>query len=274
MAILILLLVIATVSGCCERLFYYPDHVVYSVPDRPYEAVTFSSGDGTTLSGWFFPVDDPKGTIVHCHGNAQNMTSHWEFARFLPERGFNLLVFDYRGYGESGGSPGRQGTIADARAAVEYALGRDDVDARRVGMFGQSIGGAIAIVVAAGDDRIRAVVIDSAFTSYRAEAAHTLRRNPVTWLLAAPLARLLIASGSDPIDHVGRIAPRPVLFIHGTADRLVPPEMTRRLHEAAGERSELWLVDGARHLGSAAAEPVEYPARIGRFFAEAFAGAE
>ena len=274
LAALSLLLALAVISGCCERFFHHPDNVVYSHPDIPYEAVTFTSEDGTVLSGWFFPAERPIGTIVHCHGNAQNITAHWQLARFLPDRGFNLLVFDYRGYGESEGRPSRSGTVADARAAVEYVLARDDVDPDRVGIYGQSIGGAIGAVVAASDERVRAAVIDCSFTSYRRMAAHALRLNPVTRMVARPLVGLLIASGYDPIDHVGEIAPRPVLFVHGAADELVPKEMTRELYQAAGENAELYLVEGAGHLDAYMTAPVEYPNRISRFFADAFAESE
>ncbi len=274
LAVLSLLLILASISGFFERFFYFSDDIVYSHPDIPYEAVTFASADGPALSGWFFPADDPVGTIVHCHGNAQNMTAHWQLVRFLPARGFNLLVFDYRGYGESEGRPSRSGTVADAKAAVEYVLGRDDVDPERVGIYGQSIGGAIGAVVAASDERVRAAVIDCSFTSYRRMAAHALRLNPATRIAARPLAGLLIASGYDPIDHVGEIAPRPILIVHGTADELVPMEMSRELYQAAGENAELYLIDGAGHLDAHIIIPVEYPNRISRFFADAFAESE
>ena len=272
---LLVLIAIAAMSGCCERLFYHPTDAVYSTPDQynlSHEPVTFTSADGTALSGWFLPaVGRAKGTVVHCHGNAQNMTSHWQFAEFLPRRGFNLFVFDYRGYGRSEGSPDRQGTVEDARAAVDYVLGRDDVDPGRVGLFGQSLGGAVATVVAAGDQRVRGLVLDSTFTSYRDEAAHALRANPVTWLCAWPLSRLLIRSGLDPMDYIARIAPRPALLVHGTGDRVVPHEMSRELAEQAGEPKELWLVDGARHTASIYRAGETYKRKVCALFEKAFA---
>jgi len=273
--VLLTVVTVAAMSGCCEHLFYYPDAREYSTPAErglAFEPVQFASGDGTGLTGWFIPAaGEARGTVIHCHGNAQNMSSHWLFAEFLPRRHFNLLVFDYRGYGKSEGTPSRRGTIEDARAALEYVLGRRDVDPGRVGLFGQSIGGAVAVVVAAGDQRVRGLVIDSAFSSYRAEAAHALRSNPVTWLPAWPLSRVLIRSGLDPIDHIQAISPRPTLVIHGTADRVVPCEMGRELAEKAGEPKELWLVDGAGHTASMHARPAEYERKVCDFFEKAFA---
>lgn len=273
-AILIIILAIAAMSGCCEHLFYHPDAKVHSTPAEhslEYEPVQFASKDGTRLTGWFLPaVGKAKGTIVHCHGNAQNMTSHWLFADFLPRRQFNLLVFDYRGYGKSEGSPARRGTIEDAEAAVEYVLGRKDVDPERVALFGQSLGGAIAVVVAARDKRVKGLVIESAFTSYQAEAAHALRANPLTYLFSWPLSRLLIRSGLDPIDHVAAISPRPLLIIHGTADRVVPCDMGRELAQAAREPNELWIVDAARHTAAAYLHKDEYERRVCELFDKAF----
>jgi len=263
-------------SGCCQNLFYYPDANVYSTPaghSLKFEHVEFASKDGTRLTGWFIPaLGKPKGTVVHCHGNAQNMTSHWLFAEFLPRRQFNLLVFDYRGYGKSEGSPTRSGTIEDAQAAVDYVLGRKDIDPERVAVFGQSLGGAIAVVVAAGDKRVKGLVIESAFTSYQAEAAHALRSNPLTYIFSWPLSRLLIRSGLDPIDHVASISPRPMLIIHGTADRVVPCQMSRELAQAARDPKELWIVDDARHTAAAYLHKDEYERRVCQLFEKAFGG--
>ena len=272
--IVVVIIVIASMSGCCERLFYYPDARVYSTPAESglaFEPVEFTSKDGTRLTGWFIPaVGEAKGTIVHCHGNAQNMTSHWLFAEFLPRKQFNLFVFDYRGYGKSEGSVGRAGTVEDAQAALDYVFGRADVDAERVALFGQSLGGAIATVVAAQDKRVKALFIDSAFSSYQSEAAHVLRGNPLTYLFSWPLSRMLIRPGYDPIDHIASVSPRPVLIIHGTEDPVVPHEMSRELHEAAGEPKEVWIVDGAGHTAAGSVRRAEYQQKVCEFFEKAF----
>ena len=151
-----------------DRLFYYPTSVVYGRPEShglTYESVCFESGDGTALHGWFFPSDGPtRGTIVHCHGNAGNITGHFEAVRWLPACGWNVLCFDYRGYGRSAGAPSRSGTIEDARAALRYALSRSDVDPRCVVMLGQSLGGSIGIVVAAECDTLRGLAVEGAFS--------------------------------------------------------------------------------------------------------------
>ncbi len=272
--VLMVMLAIVAVMGCAEHLFYYPTGAVYSTPAEhglAFEQVEFTSGDGTRLTGWFIPaVGGAKGTVVHCHGNAQNMTAHWQFAKFLPGRGYNLFVFDYRGYGRSEGRVSRQGTVDDACAALAYVMGRADVDAKRVGLFGQSLGGAVAVVAAARDKRVKGLVVESAFSSYRDEAAYVLRRNPLTYLVSWPLSRLLIRRGLDPADYIAELSPRPVLIIHGAADRTVPCEMGRELAERAAEPKELWLVDEAGHTGAIYARPDEYEVRVTRLFERAF----
>ena len=224
---------------------------MYSSPEEyglRYESVTFGVPSGERLHAWFFPAEGATaGTVVHCHGNGGNITGQFEHMRWLPPRGWNLLCFDYRGYGRSQGRPTRAGTIEDTHAAVAYAASRDDVDASRIVLIGSSLGGAVATVVAAQRDSIRGVVLDSAFSNYRQEVEWICKHRWYTWAIAGLLARLGISAGLDPIDYIGAIAPRPVLIIQGTEDDIVDPRMAEALHAAAGEPKELWIVDGLTH---------------------------
>lgn len=237
-----------------DRLFYYPTSVVYGRPEShglTYESVHFESGDGTALHGWFFPCDGPAcGTVVHCHGNAGNITGHFESVRWLPERGWNVLCFDYRGYGQSAGAPTRSGTIEDARAALRYTLSRNDVDPQRVVMLGQSLGGSIGIVVAAECDSLRGLAVEGAFSHYRTEAAFICKRNILMRPVSGLLSRALISVGHEPIEWVGRVAPTPTLFVCGTRDRIVDYRQTIALHECAGEPKTLHVDESGGHTDS------------------------
>lgn len=251
-----------------DRLFYMPTHEIYGRPEAyglSYQSVAFDSEDGTQLHGWFFPADGPPtGTVVHCHGNAGNITGHFERVRWLPPRGWNVLCFDYRGYGRSDGSPNRAGTIADARSAVRYVESRDDVDRGRIVLWGQSLGGAIGIVVAADLVTVRGIAVEGAFSAYRREAAYLCRQSVLLSPFAGILTRALISQGNDPIDRVAGIAPRPVFFVCGTRDHIVDYRQTLALHNAAGEPKELWVIDGGGHT-DAALRP-DGPDRLLRFF--------
>ncbi len=242
----------------CDRFFYYPDQRVRSTPDAyglEYEDIYFHTSDGVLLHGWFLPAapgsdvapDGPRGTVLHVHGNAANITGHYEFIRWLPESGYNVLVFDYRGYGRSGGAVSRAGTILDAEAAVDYLHSRPDVDARRVFAIGQSLGGAVAIAAAARrPGLIRGLVVEGAFTRYRDIARHHVASHPLM-LLTTWWYPLLLKGDHDPIDHVADVSPTPLLIMHGGTDRVVPARMGRELFDAAREPKELWIADGMDH---------------------------
>lgn len=242
----------------CDSFFYYPSRNTFYTPAvwaLPYESVTFQARDGVMLDGWFIPARRPlqappdfrpKGTVIHFHGNAENMTSHIAFVHWFPDEGYNLLAFDYRGYGKSEGSVSRAGTILDGHAAVDYALSRPETAPGKLFIFAQSLGGAIATVVAAERPEVAAVVLDSTFSGYRRiAAAHLSKMMPA--FMARAAAAGFVSDGYDPIDYVARISPRPLLIIAGSADEICYPELGRELFDAAREPREFWLIQGAAH---------------------------
>lgn len=263
----------------CDGFFYYPNRHVYGSPEEvglAHERVSFAASDGPRLDAWFFPavrngIAQPaaaKGTVLHLHGNAGNMTGHFEHVAWLPAAGWNVLCFDYRGYGRSEGRVTREGTIRDAHAALDYLLSRPDVDPGGIVAFGQSLGGAIGIVLAAERPEIRGLATDGAFDSYRRIASCHIRHNPLLLCVAWWVPAVLMSNGHDPIDHIGRITPRPVQIIHGTADQVVPVEMGKRLFDAAADPRKIWLVDDADHYDPLREHGEEGRARLLAFFNE------
>ena len=127
-----------------------------------------------------------KGTVLHLHGNAANVSNHLPLVAWLPARGYNVLMLDYRGFGRSEGKPTLDGIVQDALAALEYLRSRPDVDRDRLVVLGQSIGGATALRMLARDSAgVRLAVIDSSFPSYRGIARDATAGSPM-----APLASL------------------------------------------------------------------------------------
>lgn len=238
------------ITGCMERFFYYPTAGLTVPPPHLDDAedVFFESRDGTRLHGWFipargvaFPAEAP--TVVHVHGNAGNIESHIGFSDFLPPAGFNLFVFDYRGYGQSEGSPWRRAAlIEDANAAIDTLLTRTDIDRNRIVLFGQSLGGGIGLSTMATRQELRAAVIVSAFSSWRDVAANAIGGDPPNFI-GRTLARLFIKDGDRPIDAI-RTIDRPILLIHGTADRTVPSSHSPLLADAAPQATLLMLEAG------------------------------
>jgi len=250
-------------SGCVQSMFYYPDRVRYETPDAlglRYESVQFKSADGTRLSGWFIPAvgrqnpKEAKGTVVHFHGNAQNMTSHWRFVSWLPRQDYNVFVFDYRGYGESEGKPEPKGVFEDSGAALNYVRSRGDVDPERLFVFGQSLGGTNAIAVVGSGNRagVMAAAIESTFYSYSSIANDKL-----------PGAGLLVGNDYAASKFVAAISPIPLLLIHSTADDAIPHAHSQRLFAEAREPKRLIEIPGAGHL-----EPMSAP-RFGTTYQQA-----
>lgn len=250
-----------------DGLFYHPDAKVYRTPAQDgytFEEVEFASKDGTTLSGWFIPAKgDALGTVIHFHGNAQNMSAHYSFVAWLPATGFNLFVFDYRGYGKSKGKPSRQGVYEDGVSAVEYIKTRVDIDQSRIIIFGQSIGGANAIAVAGSNDfeGIVGVATESAFSTYKSVATDHAG-------LLKPLAPLAIGNKHSPKKVVKEIAPVPLLIIHGTHDKVVDYKHAKRLYKEAGEPKALWTIDNGRHTEALGRYRKEYAPRLHAVFKE------
>ncbi len=235
-------------AGCVQSMFYYPDNVRYETPDvlgMRYEPVQFTSADGTRLSGWFLPAADrknpkeAKGTVVHFHGNAQNMSTHWRFVAWLPKQDYNVLVFDYRGYGQSEGKPEPKGVFEDSNAALNYVRSRQDVDPERLFVFGQSLGGTNAIAVVGSGNRagVKAAAIESTFYSYSSIANDKFKG-----------AGLLVSDDYAASKYVAAVSPIPLLFIHGTADQVIPVEHSKRLLADARGPKRLIEVQGAGHL--------------------------
>ncbi|MGK0202237.1 MAG: fermentation-respiration switch protein FrsA (DUF1100 family) [Planctomycetota bacterium] len=248
-----------------DSWFYNPNQQVYSAGeefDVQPKDVTFHAPNGPQLHGWWLaPHGKHRGTVVYCHGNAANLTLHARYAEWMPKQGFAVLVFDYRGYGKSEGSPTRDGTIADALAAVDYALARDP---NRTIVFGHSLGGAIAIVAGAQRQAVRAVVAESTFPSYRAIAAASAPALDI-------LVPLFVSEGQDPITYLPVLTPRPLLVIHGEDDHIVPVALGKKLFEAASEPKQLWIVPGSRHFTPWLHVPEEFERRVDAFFTKALA---
>jgi pimeloyl-ACP methyl ester carboxylesterase len=204
-------------------------------------------------------------TILHIHGNAGNLNDHAWFTEDLPLAGFNVFIFDYRGYGESHGRARKRAKlIEDAHAALDDVLARTDIDRTRIGMYGQSLGGSIGLNVMAERIEIRGAVIESAFASWRDEAADAVGGDPSPWWAKA-IAWLLISDASRPDEAIARISPRPILIVHGTSDRIIPISHGRRLKQAGGATVELIEYDGGDHNSLRESHP-EVERRIIDFF--------
>ena len=227
-----------------RALLYFPTHdVVYPLTAFGPGAEEVRFGEQGRLHGVFVPAPNPTPatppmTLVFFHGNGGNLNHRAPLiARLASELGANVFIFDYQGYGQSGGRPSETATAADARAAIAYLRGRSDVDPKRIAYYGESLGGAVALDLAT-EAPPSGLAIQSSFTSI----ADMTR-------LHYPALGFLIPFASMRYDSLAAIrqVQAPLLVIHGEADTLVPPEHSRRLYQAAREPKRLLLVPGADH---------------------------
>ena len=252
----VLALLAALVASGCTGAFFHPDRTLVQSPDRVgvrYEPVTLRAADGVELVAWFMPATGKThATVLFLHGNAENISTHFMNVAWMPAEGFNVLALDYRGYGGSAGTPSLPGMQLDIDAALAALLARPDVDARHIVLFGQSLGGALAIHYGArGAHRgaVRAVVAESAFADYRTIASEKLAASVLTWPFQW-LPALVVDNDYSPLASIGAVSPLPLLLIHGEADAIVPPHHAQRLYETARQPKELWLLPGVGHIQS------------------------
>jgi len=240
--------------GACTGLFFQPmkGHVFDPASiGFTYRDVDFEAVDGTALHGWYFPAEgEPSGSILFLHGNAENISTHFANVAWLAKSGFAVLVFDYRGYGRSAGSPDLGGLHLDVAAALDALLRQPETDPDRIAVIGQSLGAALALTAMAASpmkDRLRAVIIEGAFVGYPEIAREKLAAFWLTWPLQQPLS-WTIDGRYSPLEAAAEIAPVPLLVILDEADTIIPPHHGEALFAAAGEPKTLWRLPGSGHI--------------------------
>jgi alpha-beta hydrolase superfamily lysophospholipase len=245
-----------------------------------FEPVAFVTADGITLRGWWLAREGATATIITCTGHRGVKSDLLGIGSALWRAGNNVLLFDFRGCGESDPAPLSVGfyELGDLRAALAHA--RERTPDLPLGLIGYSMGAAIALMVAADDPTVRAVVADSSYAAIGdvIAAAYRRRRVPTTFLLAASDRyngwRYGYRFGAlRPVDVVARLAPRPLLIIHGEADDLTPVEHAHRLYAAARDPRELWIVPNTPHCGAYFADRPRYVNRVADFFARSLTAA-
>jgi len=257
----------------------YTEEGLIDVPVRP-ERVQFMARDGKPLSGWFIPAPDgtpkPWSCVLLLYGYAGYKEQMHEYAKMVHEGGFATLMFDMRGAGLRRREPVTLGYKErwDLMDAVRYIQTRSDVDPARIGAFGVSMGGAIALMAAAEEPGIKAIVTDSAY----ADISDMIKPGIVTFLgkLALPFAPLIVryaesmmgarAQDIRPEKAASELGDRPIFVIHGLDDILTHPKSASKIYDAASGPKELWLLPECGHGCAPSVAPAEYKRRINEFF--------
>ena len=240
---LILLIVVFVVFYALVRylegtVVFFPSHNMTLTPAQvhlPYEDVYMTTSDGVKINGWFLKNPRGSSTILFAHGNAGTISDRLMKTKFFYDLGFNVFVFDYRGYGKSEGRPSEKGIYLDALAAYDYLQSRGDVNMAHIVLYGASLGGVVVIDLA-GKRPVAALVVDSSLTSAQDMAK----------VLYPMLPSFLMTIKFDSITKIKTLT-MPKLFIHSPEDRVVPFAMGRRLFEAAPEPKEFLQVHGGHN---------------------------
>ncbi len=236
--------------------------------------------DAVPISGWYIPRDSSRKAIVLVHGKDSNRANEFggrfpNLAAALHERGFAILMIDMRGHGQSGDGRYSFGLNEqrDIAGAADWLRSQGFLPGS-IGVLGVSMGAASSMFAAANDPDIGALIEDCGYADINPILAHEWSKSsglPDIFLPSSLFAvRLMYGyniGAARPVAEVGKIAPRPMLIIHGSADTLVTVAQAEQI-KAANPSAELWEVAGAGHAGSYAANPQAYVQRVASFFAQ------
>jgi hypothetical protein len=220
-----------------RRLLFYPDRHIDFTPRHiglDYQEVFLKTSDQVEIFAWFVPCAQAEWTVLICHGNAGNISHRLEKINFFHNLGCNVLIFDYRGYGQSQGKPSEKGFYRDVRSAYSYLVERG-VSRERIVGFGESVGGAVIIDLAV-EHKLGALIAESTFSDFR----------DMVRLFYRYLPHWLFSSRFDSLSKVKRID-CPKLFIHSRNDEIVPYELGKKLYESAAMPKEFLEVRGGHN---------------------------
>ena len=228
------------------RMLYYPEREIQSTPDAiglRYEDVTLTASDGVHLDGWFLPANAPASTdghlpstILFFHGNAGNMSHRLEKLNIFHSLGVDVLIIDYRGYGRSEGTPNEQGTYRDAEAAYVFLTQTRHRDPKRLVVYGESLGSAIAADLASKRP-VGGLILEEAFTSIGDVGQKMFPFLPV---------RLLVRNKYDTVSKMRQIH-APLLMFHSRDDEFFGMRHAQRLLAAANEPKRLLELRGGHN---------------------------
>lgn len=237
----ILYLAVLTLVYIYENSLVYPLSTAAEHWQDPPNAnvvdVTFASADGNTIHGWYLAQPGSEDAFLICHGNGGNLSMRGgSLGRFRELLGCNVLIFDYPGYGKSGGKPTEAGCYTSADAAILWLQEVKGIPPERIIIFGDSLGGGIA-VEASTRHRLRALILSKTFTSAPAAAKRRFFWLPVDWLMC---------NRFDNLSKMPRVR-CPVFIASATDDEVVRFEMGKELYAASREPKEFFAMEGEKH---------------------------
>jgi len=249
--LLAIVLMLAVINGWVylqqPSMIFFPLRSLSATPadwSLEYEEVSLQTADGVSLHGWYLPHSGSDRALLFFHGNAGNISHRGESLTIFHRLGFNILIFDYRGYGQSGGSPTEDGLHADAVAAWRFLREIKGFDAEEITLFGRSLGGAVATRLAA-EAKPAALILESTFSSAKDVAAEVF-----------PLMSKFTFLRFD-FNTAARVksVTSPVLVLHSPDDEIIPFSLGERIYRAANEPKAMLRLQGDHNRGFLQSQP-------------------
>lgn len=220
------------------KSLYYPMQGIEFTPKDiglDYEEVMLTTKDGAEISGWFIPSESPRATLLFAHGNGGNISHRLEKIRMFNSIKVNTMIFDYRGYGKSTGRPSESGLYLDAKTVYDYLLNERKIPAPQIIGYGESMGGAVIIDLAAGNN-MGGLIIESSFTSVR----------DMGKMIFPFIPTFLYKTRYDSLSKIKDIG-FPKLMFHSSSDEIVPYVLGKRLFEAAPDPKKFIELNGSHN---------------------------
>jgi pimeloyl-ACP methyl ester carboxylesterase len=237
-----------------------------------FDELTFRNQSGSDLRGWFIPANGGRQTILFCMGNTGNISGMLLYAKLLVEGGFNVFLFDYQGYGGSGGIATAMSLHGDAISAFDYLTTQRNVKASEIGVFGVSLGSPLAIAVATQRGAGAVAAEDVLLPLSHLERMKKSLPDDLATRLAVGAIQNVVIPTIDPLQNVPRLK-CPMFLMHGENDRLLSPSGTVQIAEIAEVPTRTWIMSGAGHAPETLeVNELEYATQITEFFRSAFAG--
>jgi uncharacterized protein len=248
------LFVLFLMSSCSNVLVYYPEKTTYNHPrdyDINYENFYMVTEDDVALHGWWLTPKEKEGigTVIHFHSSEKNISFHLNDSRRLVEQGFNVLLFDYRGFGHSDGYPHKSGLKKDGVAAIDFLINREEVDINKIIIFAQAEGAPVALAaLEAHGLKPACVVFDNPLYNYEKITEDTIGGLPLGKLVSWPASLLASLDDYSPSKSIRGIYGVPVLICHSENNPVISSEHSLSLYKNAFEPKRLYLTHDGGHL--------------------------
>lgn len=228
-------------TSCKAGLLFYPSRHIVATPEETgleYKSVYFITKDKVRLNGWWIPSNRERGTVLFCHGNAGNISHRLDSFKIFNGLNLNVFIFDYRGYGKSGGAPSEEGTYQDVKSAWKYLVENKKIKPDKIIVFGRSLGGPIATWLAQ-KYRPGILIIESTFTSASEVAEHHYK-----WFPSGA-----VFGDTYSTDRYIKNVKCPVLVIHSREDEIIPYRLGKKLFNLANGPKAFVTIHGSHNSG-------------------------